>query len=482
MLAASVVSTGPTAAGADELDDLRARRDELDTEIAALDAEIDELQGTISTTSADLAATTIRVELVGDELIRMVEARSGPAELQRSAAIESYVFGDPRAQAFLDELQSLGNDNRTTIRRQLYAAVVEDATAELDEIDQTLRDLGQEVVELQERQRDTRDELDQARSALDRRVAARAPLVAERTEVDGRIEFLESLANRPVLTGLPGVNPDRPALVVKIDNVQAARPQAGINQADVVFEELVEGGLTRLAIVLHSTEAPVVGPVRSARTTDVSLLAFLDRPLLSSSGANAVTRDAIAASTLIDIGHPVSPQTYYRDGARRAPHNLFSRSADLWALDGGRAGRPAPLFAYRAPDQPLPASSRPATGVAVNFPNVAIAYDWDGSGWVRTQNGQPHVDADGVVVAPPNVVVQFTEYGTSAADAATPEARVVGGGDAWVFTAGQVVEGRWERDEATDRTIYTTPDGEEVALTPGRTWVEIAPPGSGTIR
>jgi hypothetical protein len=130
----------------------------------------------------------------------------------------------------------------------------------------------------------------------------------------------------------------------------------------------------------------------------------------------------------------------------------------------------------------LPASARNAAGVTVDFPNVSVTYAWDGSGWVRTQGGRLHVDADGVTVAPPNVVVQFVEYGVSPADANTPEAVVTGEGDAWIFTAGSVIEGRWSRESEGDRTVFTDDDGNEIGLTPGRTWVELVEPGGGTIR
>ncbi len=484
-LAVAVVSLAGTpipAAGADEIDDLRARRSELDAQIATADTELGELDSVIRTSSEDIIRSTTTLELTADEYARTVESRRLPAELQRVAAIESYIHGDPRAQAFFEELQTLGNDSSTGVRRQLFSSVVDDATQELDAIDDALVELGDRVNGLQGQRTEQEATLADAQARHAEVTASRAVLVAERNDVDERIEFLESLANRPVLTGLPGVNPDRPALVVKIDNVDAARPQAGINQADIVYEERVEGGLTRLAVVFHSTDAPRVGPIRSARTTDINLLASLDRPLLSSSGANGTTRGMIADSTLLDIGHPEAPRTYFRDSSRQAPHNLFSTTAELWALDAGRGGRPQALFLYRAPEQPLPSSARGVNGVSVEFPNVGVSYAWDGAGWSRTQGGRVHVDADGVTVAPENVIVQFVEYGISPADANTPEAIVTGEGDAWIFSAGNVIEGRWSREEPTDRTVFTDEDGEEIALTSGRTWIELAESGGATIR
>ncbi len=476
VLAALALAAVPVpTANADELDDLQARRDELDAQIATADVELGELDAIIRSSSEDIIRSTTTLELTADEYARAVESRRLPAEFQRVAAIESYIHGDPRAQAFFEELQTLGNDSSTGVRRQLFSSVVDGATVELDAIDTSLVELGNRVDDLQDQRTEEESTLSEAQARHAEVTATRAILVADRSAVDERIEFLESLADRPVLTGLPGINPDRPALVVKIDNVDAARPQAGINQADIVYEERVEGGLTRLAVIFHSTDAPRVGPVRSARTTDINLLANLDRPLLSSSGANGTTRGMIADSTLLDIGHPEAPPSYFRDGSRQAPHNLFSTTADLWALDAGRGGRPGFLFLYRAPDDPLPPSARDVNGVSVAFPNVGVSYAWDGSGWSRTQGGRVHVDADGVEVAPANVIVQFVEYGVSPADANTPEAIVTGEGDAWIFTAGRVIEGRWSREEPTDRTIFTDDDETRSPSPP-------AAPGSSSSR
>ncbi len=471
--------SGP--AHADEIDDLQARLAELDGEIAAADAELATLEDALRQINADLAITSATLELTADEYARTVETRRGPAGIRHIAAIQSYVRGDPRSEALLEELQGLGNDSTPAIRAELFSAVIDETTDDLAAIDAALVALGDEVVSLQGSRTEHEQLLATTQARFTEVTVARQALVTERAEVEDRIEFLRSLVNRPVLTGLPGANPDRPALVVKIDNVDPARPQAGINQADIVYEELVEGGLTRLAAVFHSTDVPRVGPVRSARTTDIELLANLDRPLLASSGANGGTRDLIGQSSLVSIGHPDSPQSYFRDNGRSAPHNLFSTTADLWALDGGRGGRPSAQFTFRAPEGSLPPSARPARGLAVRFERASISYSWDGSGWARTQNGRAHVDAGGVGVSPENVIVQFIEYGTSPADANSPEAHVTGEGDAWIFTAGAVIEGRWRRDSAGDRTVFTDPDGNEVTLTPGRTWVELAEPGTGTI-
>jgi hypothetical protein len=281
----------------------------------------------------------------------------------------------------------------------------------------------------------------------------------------------------------------RTALVVKIDNVEPkARPQVGINQADVVYEERVEGSVTRLLAIFHSQDSAPVGPVRSARSSDIGILSMLHRPLFAWSGANAEFARRIRESNVADVGYDVASGYYYRAADRRAPDNLMlTTTAELMALPSPGSAPPPPLFTYRAPDQ-QPAHLEPVAGVRVTYGNSAgsapVEYRWDGQGWARFQKGTPHVDAAGAQVAPANVIVQFTPYESSGITdqfgSFIPEAQLVGEGDAWVLTAGGLVPARWQKPAIDAVTTYTDVDGNPIGLTPGKTWVAIAPPGEGT--
>lgn len=298
------------------------------------------------------------------------------------------------------------------------------------------------------------------------------------------------------LTGLPIDDParaQRPVLAVKIDNAEprrgrGGRPQAGINVADVVYEEMVEGSVTRFLALFHSQDADPVGPVRSARTTDLHLMTPLGRPLFAWSGANAGVVNDVRASDLVDVGQDAAPGAYRRAGDRPAPYNLMSSTGALWGAMASEERPPPALFRYRAEDEE--AGGRDVAGVRIVFgdgPGSApVDYAWDGAGWARTQRDSAHVDADGQQVAPPNVVVQFTPYvEVQCCDASgfpIVEAQLVGEGDAWILTGGRLVEARWSRPGEGDVTTYTTAEGEPVGLTPGRTWVAIAPPGSAEAR
>lgn len=271
----------------------------------------------------------------------------------------------------------------------------------------------------------------------------------------------------------------RPALVLKIDNHPQARPQAGINQADLVWEELVEGSITRLAATFHEQIPDQVGPVRSARTGDIPLISQLNVPLFGASGANSGVLQALATAPIVNVNALVA-DGYFRVDGRRAPHNLFARPSTLYTYGQGIAGTPPQLMRYRGVG--APAAGQRAAGVDIDWGHTQVAYRWNGTGWLRTQNGTVHADSAGIGVAPPNVIVQITQYGISGADAESPEAITVGSGVAYIYTGGNMIQGTWSRARATDRIIYRDGNGAEVLLAPGRTWVAVAPDGTVTLR
>jgi hypothetical protein len=286
------------------------------------------------------------------------------------------------------------------------------------------------------------------------------------------------------LTGLPGDvdrRLDRPALFVKIDNVEAARPPAGLDRADIVIEEQVEGDLSRLAAVFHSTDADPVGPVRSTRTTDIELASLFGRPLFASSGGNASVLAQLADADVVDIGHNVSGEGFARSSDRRAPHNLFTSTPALYDKAPESPPPPEPLFAYLDEGEALPESATPVGGVALSFGGSEVSrFTWDeASGtWLRHQRGTPHVDTDGVQLAPENVVVLEITYDTSGQlGRSTPHGELSGEGRAVVLTQGHAVEGTWARPSLEGPLALTGADGEVIELTPGQTFLELPPAG-----
>jgi hypothetical protein len=328
------------------------------------------------------------------------------------------------------------------------------------------------------------------------------------------------------LTGVPDAKasgPARPAVVVKIDNSPDSRPQTGINEADIVYELLVEG-ITRYALVFHSNIVDPVGPVRSARSSDIDLVANLSTPLFSWSGGNAgvvgEVRNAERKGILIDASHDAASPAYYRANDRQAPHNLYVHLPQLLELKApANQGNPAPIFNFRkvatSPSTTTTSSTSttakksasttttiatptttttlpgvPTPGFSLDFGGVRVDYVWNAAtkGWSRLQVDQTHpraksptLDTAGVQVSPENVIVQFIDYGQSPSDSRSPMALTVGSGKVLVFSDGRVVAGTWSRASAEKPTTYTAADGTPILLTPGRTWVALPRVGSAVV-
>ncbi|MEQ8719242.1 MAG: DUF3048 domain-containing protein [Acidimicrobiales bacterium] len=283
-----------------------------------------------------------------------------------------------------------------------------------------------------------------------------------------------------VLTGL-GVDEavlSRPAVVVKVDNSEDARPQIGFNQADVVVEIIVEG-ITRLAGVFQSSDIDIVGPARSARASDPDIVANFGRPLMAFSGANdgvlGIIRQAAAEGKLVDARWDAVPGAYFRQGPNVAPHNLYVNIDSLRTELGAGAGTPPAMFSFRAPGES--GSGTPSAGVSIVYTGgLDVSYAWDDAlgGWARFQRGTAHTDADGVQAAPSNVVILFTEY---LFGGGSPQAISTGEGEAWVLTDGGIVRGRWSRPDPAAPWQIVDDAGAPIGLTPGTTWLALPRPG-----
>lgn len=269
---------------------------------------------------------------------------------------------------------------------------------------------------------------------------------------------------------------DRPALAVKIDNAPSALPQAGINDADVVFEELVEGGLTRLLAIFHSQDSDEVGPVRSARSTDIPILATLVQPLFAWSGANAAFAELVRNSNVVDVGVEAAFDAYVARDDRPQPSHLFSTTEALYAAADGQGVAPRQMFRYRT-DETLPPSAREIDGITIDYGATTVTFTWDDAvgGWLRTQNGEPHLDSDGEQVAPANVVVRFVAYIDSGSvdgnGNPVPEAQLQGLGDAWFLVDGHLIQGQWDQRARALPAQYLAQNGTFAQLDPGDTWV-----------
>jgi hypothetical protein len=293
-----------------------------------------------------------------------------------------------------------------------------------------------------------------------------------------------TIAPDPVmpLTGLPITDPAlaaRPAVVVKVSNDPGARPQSGLDSADIVFEAW-GAGPTRFATVFQSKDAPKVGPIRSARTQDVDLVGSFDGAVFACSGGNAGAVAAIRGSDLLVLTESQGPG-WYLDKGRRRPHATFNDTASLRSNAAPDRPGPAQQFHYRDTDDA--AKGTPSAGFKLHIEQVHAEWQFnaDLNAYERSQEGKPHVMADGTRVAFNNVVVLWIDYGRSVADARSPDGGTIGTGTAVVFSNGKMIDAKWARSDRVQPIQLTdAADGQPILLTPGTTWFELANTGLGT--
>jgi hypothetical protein len=278
------------------------------------------------------------------------------------------------------------------------------------------------------------------------------------------------------LTGLPdpsGTALTRPALTIKVENTPQALPQWGIAQADVVYEEIVNGGITRLAAIFNSQAPSKVGPVRSVRPTDTQVVWPLGGIFAYSGGAPYAVDSISTVPSLTLVNETQAGNAMFRDNDLEAPHNLFAIAPLLFAFKASPIPPPA-LFQYRS-DTAKPAGTTVSSFV-VPFPSIyPVTWTWDTTtlSWDRTLFGQADVTGTGQRESPKNVIVMYVDY-VNGIGTESSYADLQGSGTADVFSDGKEITGTWSRGpNKADIIQYHNAAGQTISLTPGQTWVEI---------
>ncbi|MFP8961773.1 DUF3048 domain-containing protein [Streptomyces nanhaiensis] len=283
---------------------------------------------------------------------------------------------------------------------------------------------------------------------------------------------------RSPFTGESVADASAPVLAVKIDNVAAARPQTGLERADIVYVEQVESGLTRLLAVYSSDLPPTVGPVRSARESDIELLRQFGEPALAYSGAQSGLVPVLEASPLRLVPPGEAPGAYSRSADRPAPHNMYlDPRAALREAPDGVSGASDIGFRFGA----APRGGRAGTEEAVRFPAARYSFTWseEDDRWLVSIDGREATTTDGGRLGAPTVVVQRVEIRDSRfsdrGGSVSPYSETVGSGEATVLRGGRAYEARWSRPSAESGTEFTTPDGDPMTFAEGQVWVVLAP-------
>lgn len=283
---------------------------------------------------------------------------------------------------------------------------------------------------------------------------------------------------------------DRPALAVKIENSVAARPQSGLEHADVVWETIVEFQVSRFIAVYQSQIPDAVGPVRSARPIDLRVVPPLNGLFVFSGAQAGVVRLINGTSELQPISNNDGAAGLYRVGSRRAPHNVYgSLETVLKSADSKHSEAPTEQFAFALEADKAVAvlDGEDTSQLSLRMSSAANpSWRWDAkaSAWMRSEGASPAMAASGQQLSATNVVViqtkQFNSKFKAQAGVPVPDLELKGSGKALIATGGKTVTATWKKkDDASPLTLETN-DGEPALLAPGNTWVELMPMPGGS--
>ncbi len=312
------------------------------------------------------------------------------------------------------------------------------------------------------------------------------PVPSEATLLDGVLVYPEDIQRLS----------QRLPLAIVIENHVASRPHFGLDRAELVYEAIAEGGITRFLAVYWRNDVDRIEPLRSARAYFIDWAAELDALFVhhgfaESSLAAADVQTQLTRTGVRDLdGFFLGSAVGERDPDRPAPHNVMSSTGLLWstAAERGFTGPPANLqpwpFKDDAPQRAADPANRAAPAVDISFGGgfssayaVRWEYDPGSNGYLRAMGGQPHTEAaSGQRIAARNVIVQYTPF-TPSGDGVHNLYATVGEGQAVVFQDGVAVDATWRKPDTHSRTRYYDAAGNELAFNRGQTWVEIVPVG-----
>ena len=308
-------------------------------------------------------------------------------------------------------------------------------------------------------------------------------VIATTTTIDPK----EWVGPKHPLTGLPaleGIVP-RPALAVKIGNNDFnSLPHEGLAEADIVYESLIEAGKTRFLGIYQSSLPERIAPVRSARSTDISLIGNLSNPHFaywgSNEGVGVEVEEAERSGTFVRQSAEInSSGAFSRDPSRgNSPYDGVLNPAYL--IGDVPASAPIAIFDYGA----LPVTAVSTFGLRWETDGRVVEYLWDeqSSKWKRFQDGSPMIDSNGIQLDSENIVLLYVDYSRSNADPNSPQAQSTGSGDGWLLRNGKIVGITWDRQfEALKWSFFDDDTGESVNLDYGRTWFILAQLGEASL-
>ena len=296
----------------------------------------------------------------------------------------------------------------------------------------------------------------------------------------------------PATCPLSGLEPpkeavlSRPAIAVKVENSSIAYPLRGLQDAEIVYEELVEGGITRFLAMYHCTDADEAGPIRSARGVDAAIMTPTTY-ILAFSGANSHVFSRLDEAGIIQIEENAADEAMQRiDNGLSFEHTLYANTAAIRKIGRATYDEPPPDDVYVFGD--LEGDFKKATSITLDFSAASqIRYDYSNGKYLRFQAGEAFMDDDGNQVAVDNVLLEIHTVNYSGdtdviGTQGTEIADGIGEGKAVLFRDGKIVKGRWSRESLESPVRFVTKDGETMVLVPGTTWIALLPNDKGEVK
>ncbi|MEA2499343.1 MAG: hypothetical protein QOH26_1748 [Actinomycetota bacterium] len=323
-------------------------------------------------------------------------------------------------------------------------------------------------------------------------LAAGALYLVLNKDVASKIPGLNQVVDPPKCP-LSGVEPakesllDRPAIALKIENNPLAYPLSGLEEAEVVYEEPVEGGLTRFMAIFHCTDAAKAGPVRSARIVDPAILSPYTL-ILGDAGGNDIVHNALVKGGVVEIDETDAGEAMFRADRPETTfeHTLYADTAAVRKIGEKEFGDPPPDDIFEFGD--VQKGKKVKTITATFSAGSVATFTWKEGRWYRSQGDEPLIAESGDQFAADNVLIEqhtvnFAEGLTDVLGTPSPEiADVTGTGKAWLFRDGRVIKGTWTRESEDDPVHFETADGDTMLLAEGSTWIELLPDNKGDVK
>ncbi len=306
--------------------------------------------------------------------------------------------------------------------------------------------------------------------------------VSVKTSAPKQTEPIENLVINP-LSGepVPEGTTDRRPLAVMIENSPAARPQSGLGKAEIVYEILAEGGLTRFLAIYLAGDTDMLGPVRSARPYFIERM-FEYQAMYAFCGGSPAALKMVKTERVASLDEfGVGRKAYFRIKSRKAPHNLYADTVKLrqvGAKKGYEKQVKLPEFEFLEKGEENPGGIT-STNIKINYPTRYSKVNWEyDSGlkqYKRSEGGSVHRDAvTGKQLTGSNIIVQYVK--TSIIDKeGRLEFPMVGRGRALMFTEGKSYSGKWVKSGTRSQTYFYLDNGEVFKLNPGQTWIQVVP-------